>query len=255
MEANMDSFLDNIEAEHNSLTDQVNNFETEVFRLSHENEQLQKALQKQKQFHRNFADEVAAMEKVRIRDFNEEKRSLSALNKTLIKENRQLNIDVTFYKQAHQELVNRSEAASSSQLCQRTASNSSLPASPPPLRVRVTRKTTKSAATATSEPENISYRSAVCVCKQTSSKTVKNSTKMFEEIKKLKSKISTLSTTIAMLKKENKRLESFRIKIDNKKLKFQDDSVELERLVRFTKKSNKNTFNAEALSMLKKIVQ
>lgn len=203
------------------------------------------------------------MEEVRMRDFKAEKRSLNEQNKNLVKANRQLNVDVAFYKQAHEELANevgKSEMACSSQSSRRTANTLSPSDSPPPAPAttkRVTRRIVRSTtATAASEPQTVSRRSPVCDCKHTSSKVLsKVNDKMFVENKKLKSQISALSTTISMLKKKNKQLENFRTKIDNKKLKFHDDSAELDRLIASTKKKNKYTFNAEALAMLRELVQ
>lgn len=253
----MDIVMINVEAEHSILIDKSIELENEVTRLSHQNEELQKALEKQKTFHRNYADEVNAMEKVRIQDFKAEMRSLTEQNKNLIKTNRQLNIDVSFYKQAAEELSAESEIACNMQSKLNSESNMKLQVSTssPVTTKKVTKRSVKTVATATSRPESIPRVSLACECKHTSSKVLtKVNDKMFQENKKLKSKISNLSATITVLTKKNKQLENFQKKIDNKKFKFEENSAELQLLVESTKKKNKHTFNAEALKMLREIV-
>lgn len=253
----MDIVLSNVEAEHSRLIDKITVLENEAILLTHQNEQLQKALEKQKVFHRNYADDVASMEKIRNQDFKEERRSLTEENKNLIKINRQLNIDVSFYKQAVEELSAEHGQACNSQSNRTPVSNIQLQVSPssPVTTKKVTRKVVKTAATATSRTESIPRVPLFCECKHTSSKVLtKVNDKMFQENKKLKSKISNLNATITVLTKKNKQLEIFQIKIDNKKFKYQENSAELELLVESTKKRNKHTFNAEALEMLREIV-
>lgn len=58
----MDIVFKNIDAKRTSLTDQVTGLENDILRLSYENEELQKALEKQKTFHQNYADEVEKIE-------------------------------------------------------------------------------------------------------------------------------------------------------------------------------------------------
>lgn len=259
MESTMENFLIDLEAEHLSLIDKTTVLENEIVRLTHQNEELQKTLDKQKVFHRNYADEVAAMEKVLIRDFKDERLSLNEQNRNLAKINRQLNIDVSFYKQAYEELSAESDRVCNSQTNRAPGSSSNLLVSPPHhvTTKNATRRaiTTATTATVTCEPESISRLPMDCKCKHTSSRVLtKVNEKMFEENKKLKSKISSLSATVTILTRKNKQLENFRKKIDNKKLKFQEDSEELDLLIESTKKKNKHTFNAEALKMLRETI-
>lgn len=257
MESNMDSFINNIEAEHNSLTDEVTGLKDKVVRLTYEKEEIQKAFEKQKVFHRKYADEVDSMEKIRIQDFKEEKRSSSEQVKTLLKSNRQLNTDAVFYQQAYEEVTKELERVLEqlNRRTENTQNNLSLSLSPTPEPVtakRVSRRIEKSSVTATSESQTISYLTPACDCTHT--RRTKVDDKYFEENKKLKSKISTLQTSIEMLKKKNQQLEKFQNKIDKKNVKFNEDSAELEQLIESTKKKNKYTFNAEALDMLGKLV-
>lgn len=248
MDSNTDNFFKSIETENKKLIEEVTNLESEIFRISQENTDLKKALEKQKKFHRKYAEDVVATEKIRIQDFNEEKSSLNEQNKNLCKENRQLKIDLSFYKQAYEELAKEQEIGSSSESSRRNSTLLSASPSPRPMRMA---KVLKSTATTTSASET-----PACECTHKSSKVLsKVNKKMFDDNKKLMSKISTLTTTIAMLKNKNKQLENFRKKIENKKGKFLQDSEELERLVASTRKKNKETFNEEALARLREFIK
>lgn len=70
------------------------------------------------------------------------------------------------------------------------------------------------------------------------------------ENKKLKSKIDGLNATIRSLKVKNQKLENFKKKIDNKKLKFCQDSNELALLVKSTEQTNEEIFTPEILAAL-----
>lgn len=88
MDSNMASFFQGIEAENTSLTELVSNLQTEVSRLNAQVSDLEKALDKQKKFHRKYAEDVETAENNRIADFKLEKRSFVEEKKTLINENR-----------------------------------------------------------------------------------------------------------------------------------------------------------------------
>lgn len=232
MDSNMDNFFQSLGAENDSLTVQVSSLEAEIFRLTQQFTDVEKALEKQKKFHRKYAEDVVVTEKLRIQDFKEEKRSLIEQNTLLIKENRQLTIDSTFYKKAYEELANEVEPASISQSNLRTASNSSFSASVP-------------AATSVTDAVNSSK------CSHKSSKVLsKISEKLLLENKKLKVKLENLNATIRILKSKNQKLENFKKKIDTKKMKFSQDSDELAKLVESTKTKNETTFNHEVLAKL-----
>lgn len=122
----MNNFFASIENENSNLQDHVTNIENENLHLSQQVNDLEKALEKQKKFHRKFAEDVIATEKIRTQDFNEEKRSLSERNKLLTQENRQLNKDVTFYKSAYDELSNEVGSACTSEPHRKTTPHPSI---------------------------------------------------------------------------------------------------------------------------------
>lgn len=70
------------------------------------------------------------------------------------------------------------------------------------------------------------------------------------ENKKLKIKVENLNETIKVLKAKNKKLETFKQKIDNKKLQFCQDADKFKNLVEVTEKKNKTTFTPEILAQL-----
>lgn len=73
---------------------------------------LEKALEKEKKFHRKFADEVAATEAIRLADFKKEKKSYVEEIKTLKKSNSRLAKDAKFYQMAHEELAKNTKSLS-----------------------------------------------------------------------------------------------------------------------------------------------
>lgn len=222
MEPNMETVLEKIESENNQLHDSLKDMEAEKQHLYEKNILLEKALEKEKKFHRKFADEVSATEMIRIQDFKKEKGAYIEENKSLIKINRQLVKDVEFYKKAYEELAKDESTVP-------TSINS-------PTSESISERRTQS--TSTSESQTASNRLPPSL------------KKMYEENKKLKSKISDINATVAALKRKNKQLENFRNKIEKKKSKFFRDSEELERLVDSSKKKNRDIFTPEVLAMI-----
>jgi hypothetical protein len=63
-------------------------------------------------------------------------------------------------------------------------------------------------------------------------------------------KNENLSASILMLKNKNRKMENFKEKTINKKLKNSEEVEELEFLIKSTKMKNKDTFTPEVLSKL-----
>lgn len=243
MDSSIKFCLEGIEIENGQLNDSLRDLEVENQRLVEQINALEKSLEKEKKFHRKYADDVAAIESIRIEDYKKEKRALIEENKSLVRENRQLVKDVSFYKKAHEELAKEGEA---------TMTNSKIPKSLTSCESNSTRQSVYGLRrTSTSESQTISYSSPLNECTHKSSKILSvASNKLFEENKKLKLKISNLNATITILKKKNKQLESFQDKVNKKKCKFHEDVDELERLVASTQKKNKDTFTPKALAFI-----
>lgn len=247
MDSSMDVSIQNMEIENIQLNDSLRDLEAENDHLMEQVNVLEKALEKEKKFHRKYADEVTVTEAVRNEDFRKEKRTLVEENKSLVKQNRQLKKDMEFYKKAHEELSKEDESTVTN------LSNAAKKMHGHPAPTSSSKSTRRSF---TAESQTILNCSLQVDCTHKSAKTLtKVNEKLFVENKKLKMKISNLSATIATLKKKVKQLENFRNKIDNKKTKFCQDTEELERLVASTQKKNKYTFNQETLLMLGRLVQ
>lgn len=235
MDSDTNSFFQSIEAENKSLNERCSNLETEVTHLNIQVSDLEKALAKQKKFHRKFAEDAVTAENSRVVDFNQEKRGLIEENKSLIKANRQLSEDVDFYKKAFEELTKEEETTGSA------------------IPHRKSPKTTDISALASTSTSPATSRASISItnCTHKSSKVLsKISEKLMLESKKLKSKIETLNATIRNLKKKNQQLENFKKKIDNKKLKFSQDSDELALLIESTEQTNEEVFTPEILAKL-----
>lgn len=249
MESNIDNFFQSIEIENNSLTDHVTTIETENFRLNQQVVDLEKALEKQKKFHRKYAEDVVVTENLRIQDFKEEKRTLIDENKSLIKANRQLTKELTFYKKTFEEMTKADELSSNPPTNQRTPNKSRKSASapsPPTITSRMTKSTATSMMNATDSSQTNAFERS-----HKSSKVLSQiSEKLLAENKKLKGRTETLNATIKILKSKNQKLENFKKKIDHKKLKFAQDSDELAFLVNSTESKNKTTFTPEILVKL-----
>lgn len=245
MDSDTNSFFQSIETENNSLRELNTNLETEVTHLNIQASDLEKALTKQKKFHRKFAEDAITAENSRVADFKQEKRGLIDDNKSLIKVNRQLSKDVDFYKKAHEELTKENETTDSaisyrkSPKTTRLAASASTSAS--------TQLTSPALLPRATLPGSISNAD----CKHKSSKVLsKISEKLMLENKKLKSKMETLNATIRVLKTKNQRLEDFKQKVDKKKLKFSQDADELALLIDSTEQTNEEVFTLKILAEL-----
>lgn len=172
---------------------------------------LEKAIEKEKKFHRQYVDEGKANEAIRIRDCNKERRDFVNEIKALKKINSQLTTDAAFYKKAYEnlEIV---KSVSESKRSRRA-----------------------------SEAESVSYHLP---------SKVSNEKRLYEENKKLQSKIVELSSTVTNLKAKNRQLTNFKNKIESKKTKFEKDSEELNRLMDTSKTCNEQKYTADVLEML-----
>lgn len=245
MDSSMNNFFTSIETENSNLQERVMNIENENLHLNQQVINLEKALEKQKRFHRKFAEEVVVSEKIRAQDFNEEKRSLTELNKQLTQNNRQLTTDVSFYKGAYDELCNEAVPACTSEAHRQTSrSSTTASAANPKMKISVATKM---------DVDGYSQSNSQACTHKSSKVLSKISEKLLLDNKRLKIKLDNLSATIRGLKAKNQQLENFKIRIDNKKLKFAQDSDELENLIESTTTKNRTTFSPEVLAQLAKI--
>lgn len=240
MEVDMEGVLESYDAENMRLNVSLTDLETENHHLQEKVTLLEKALDREKKFHRKYADEVGATEAIRIEDFRKEKRSLIEENKALTVKNRQLVKDVAFYKSAHEELAVEGPSKSTSAINSFQERSVNIGA-------YELRSTSKS-ETQTSNSCKLS--SSV---QKNSKAAIKANLIMFENNKKLKAKIVDIRATVAHLKKKNKQLENFRQKIENKKSKYGQDSLELEELVTSSQKKNEDTYTPDVLAMLRQL--
>ncbi len=211
----MNQYLKNIESENSVLHEQVNSLDSEVFSLKQQVSELEKALEKQKKFHRKFVEEVDATERLRTQDFKEEKSGLNNRIKSLVNEKRQLSIDCTFYKKSYNELIKEKESID---------------------------RSNDRATARTKSPAVVSERSSKVLSQL--------SEKILAENQKLKVKVEGLNRTIRILKSKNVKLENFKTKIENKKSKNFQDCQELARLVKSTETNNGSVFNPAVLAKL-----
>lgn len=250
MDSNVEIFFQSLESDNNSLTDQVTIIEAENHRLIEQCSILEKALEKQKKFHRKFAEDVVATESIRIEDFKKTKRSLIEDNKSLTIANRQLTKDALFYKQAYDELAKEDGSANSNQLPETSTSESTSM-----MNTRQTKSASSSSTKCTSTMTSSSQIRTANSPRTESSKILsKMLEKLFADNKKLKLKVDGLTKTIRCLKTANQKLENFKKKIDNKKLKYVREADELSLLVASTERKNKDTFNREVLAKLAELV-
>lgn len=228
----MDVCMRNVERENQEMRESLRDLEADKQHLHDKTILLEKALEKEKKNHRKFADDVTEIEKIRNADFKKEKHEYVEENKSLRQKTKQLAKDVEFYKKAHEELAKVVQST-----VQPTATNCPEPSN-----------------TIESNPEDPEQRASNYrrsnKHQDSSKKVVKINLMLYEENKKLQSKIKDFRSTVSDLKKKIKQLESVRNKIDNKRNKFCQDSEELQRLVDLSRKKNRDTYTPEVLSML-----
>lgn len=259
--------VDNLEAENSFLVNRYNEMEAENQRLGQEVDKLKKALEKQKNFHRKFADDVVESERIRNDDFKSQKKSLTESNKHLVQENRQLTKDVAFYKKAFEELVKESETNNRrsnerpATKISTTNDDHSCESSTVQSKRSSPRLAMKASSTQVSDVvfDHSSISSQMVDIyrnnnsKQRSSKTLsKISEKLFLENKTLKIKINNLNATLLIMKKNNRKLENIIEKMNKQKLKHEQDVDELAALVDSTKMKNKDTFTPDVLVQLQR---
>ncbi len=254
-----------MDPQYPSEDEQVTDFEIERGNLFQKVKALEKVLDRQKQFHRKFADDVIVSESIRNEDFAKEKRDLVEQNKELRKENRQLKKDVSFYKGAFEEVLKEDESAGQRKPDQIRDKNSSLE-----YIATTSTGSTVSASVSSFLPEFESdVRVSSCTASQTDSvrslriKSKPHSSRVVSKIaeqlllenKKLKAKVAGLNTTVGVLKRKNKQLENFQTKVENKEIGHSKELLELEALVASTKKTNKDIFNTKALAKLEQLAE
>lgn len=229
----MDISVENIGSRNDHLEETLRDLQTENEFLVEKVNMLEKKLDQEKRFHRKFADEVCVTESTRLEDFRKEKRLIVEANKSLTTENRRLKKDAEFYKKAHEELTKEAACESPKQL-------KTLPQETPPSSTRSTRS---------SESRTVEHLQVNCTHK--SSKVLsKVNAKLFQDNRKLQLKVGNLNATVAMYKKKNQQLENYKKKIENKKVKFLEDSDVLDGLVKSTQNKNSDTYNSDVLKML-----
>lgn len=253
----MDDINQNLETENLGLIARVTEIEAENQNLNIEVAALRKSLEKQKNLYRKFSVDVEESERVRNQAFKSEKRSLLEENKSLVKKNRQLELDVSFYKKTYEELVREDGSALTNHPNQRSPNvNEAFATGEERVHVkRLTRRQATSTQESTSASVSECNRSPQVTpqaeCKHKSSRALsKVNEKLFIENKKQKLKIDSLSATNLFLKTKNRQLENYKSKMINKKLKFSQEVDELDRLVASTNIYNKDVYTPEILAKL-----
>lgn len=251
---------------YESEDEQVTDFEIERGNLFQKVEALEKQLDRQKQFHRKFADDVIVSESIRNEDFAKEKRDLVEQNKELRKENRQFKKDVSFYKAAFEEVLKEDESAKQKKPDQIRDKSSSLEY----IATTSIGLTVASVSASSFLPElESNVRVSSCAASQTDSvrslriKSKPHSSRVVSKIaeqlllenKKLKEKVASLNTTVGVLKRKNKQLDNFQTKVEKKEIDHSKEHLELEALVASTKKTNKDIFNTKALAELEQLAE
>lgn len=209
------------------------NWEVERHLLETKIKDLENALDKSKKNHQKFVDDVIESEDLRNQEFDRVKRELTAINKRQLAEIRQLTKDKKFYEATCNEMMKERERAENS--------NQSSSVFEPSLQ-------TKSSTT-----EGLKSGSIIPSTERKSTRNVskyKISTKLFEDNRKLKDKISKLTKANATLRLQVKQLDNFKTKTQNRKQQVTADQQEMEDLLVSTKRTNSQIFNRSALSKL-----
>lgn len=227
--------IESLEAENGCLTQQIN--------------QLENALQKQKKFHRKFAEDVTEAEEMRIKDFTDEVKGLREENKRVMTENRVLATDKSFYQTAY-DLLTREDDKNIS----KERSNNSSQSMPKPSQLSY--NTRSSELGMSPLPSNRFSASDVCSPSKTQNRNKslkevsKLSEKWFESSKKIKLKAAKLTKANASMRLKIKQLEKFKNKIQNRKSQQEASLSELQTLFESTRSTNKQIFNLEVLIKL-----
>lgn len=227
--------------DEDELTQHVSCLEAENRCLHQQVKQLENALEKEKKFHRKFAEDVIQSEEIRQKDFAKERKDLIEDKKRLLAENRALAKDKLFYQNAFTDLT-QTEDAKSSYLPSRTAI---------PTRSYDTRQSrSKLEPSALSISPFLSPSTSLSTPQTCSKKISKVSEKLFEEIKKMKLKASKLTKDNASLRAKVKQLENFKTKSLNKRSQQEADRNELQNLFKSVSRTNHQIFSPDVLSKL-----
>lgn len=266
------------------LIKRLEELESENIYLVEQFTAVEKALVKEKTFHRKFVDEAVESEHIRMEDAKKEKRSLVEANKShvkhirqltkdlsfykqayeevskeddstntpLIKENRRLSKDLSFYQKAYEELSNNDESAHTSLVKENHQLTRDLS-----FYQKAYEDLMESAHTTSNHRTQRTTRKSTSDPLPNANKSSKALSKVAEKLlienKKLQSKMIKLQATNQLMKKKIQQLENFKNKMMNKKLKFSKEVDELELLVASTKMKNKDTFTPEVLAKLRQL--
>ncbi len=212
----------------------LNNWETEKYLLESKIKDLQNAMDKSKKLHQKFVDDAIESEEIRNREFYRTKRELKAINKQQIAEIRELTKAKNFYELTCNELMKECEKSSTAEQSKQSSTNfepfqsksSTAESSKLPSTSRGERKTTRGAS------------------------KYKISTKLFEDNKKLKDKISKITKANATLRQQVQRLEKFKLKMKSGKDQQLVDQQKIRDILEWTTATNSQIFNQLALSKL-----
>lgn len=234
-EADLYQQIDLLEAERHSLADQI--------------KQLERALDKEKKFHRKFAEDVIQSEESRNLDFEKQRKELLEQNKKLVAVNRELTKENSFYKTSYDSLMKEEDskdryhsAHSSSSYSAHSSSNYSAHSS------CISDSISSNYSTAT-ESASLPSKSRIKKSKEIS----KLSEKIFEENRRLKMRNTKLARDNTSLRLKVKQLENFKNKIQNKTSQHEADKIELQSLFQSTRRTNGQIFNPLALSKLREL--
>lgn len=242
--------------EAEDLHQRIESLEMEKSFLSQEVKDLKNALNKQKVFHRKFADDVMEAEEMRIKDFNNEVKGLQEENKRLRADNRELAKEKSFYQAAYNSIADEDDNDSTVR-----SNNVNLSTSGPirhPYSTRssstVSHPTTSQSSQSSINEDAIHPPSNIRNKKTNNLKKVsKLSEKWFADCKKMKLKVTKLSSDNTRLKLTVKKLENFKNKIQNKKITQEAQKIELQSLSKATVRTNEQIFfNAGAMAKLSK---
>lgn len=213
-------------------------WETEKHLLEVKIKELENALEKSKKFHRKFVDDVVESEEIRNQEFDRAKREFTENNKKQLAEIRELKKDKNFYEALSNNLIKEKEASSKAA----SLKQSSIVFEP----IQPSKSSTAG---------NLRSASQQKTTRKTSDGSYKISTKLFEDNKKLKIKVSTLTRANATLRLQVKRLEDFKTKIKAGTVQQSDDQKYMGNLLASTTRTNSQIFNQIALSKLQKLYQ
>lgn len=214
--------------------DTDDNWEVEKHLLKTTIQELESALDKSKKFHRKFVDDVIESEEIRNQDFDRMKKELIAVNKRQVNEIRALTKDKKFYEDTCNALIEEKERSNTENSNQSPSVDKRIPQT----------------KCSTNESLELTTKSRAGRKRSCSDSKYKMSTKLFEDNKKLKEKLSKVTKANATLRQRVKQLENFKSKIQSRNQQQATDQQELEDLLLSTTPINSQIFNSSALSQL-----